>query len=363
MKSAMRRVLCPLLLLAVTQASIAFSIPPTAPTLHLALPRSWAMGFGFVPPRPTVAAVIKGIDLWSQRAEIGAIHEELPWKDLLGGMSPDAILDRDKVELVKYMRAKGLKIYFMAELNDGLSRGEESPQLRALKRSITEPAVQQAYRNYVLAVAKKLKPDYLGLMAETNLVRAMAPATLYAAAVRAANDTAAALRAAGSKATLMTSVQVDAAWGVLGGHGPYVGVDKDFADFPFVEVMGLSSYPYFGYAKPEDMPDDYFSRLLNGRKMPVMVVEGGWSSASVGPVKSSPQLQARYVERLAQLADKVQARGVIQLLFADLDLESFPKPWPDILPLFTSIGLVDADFKPKPALAVWDRQHARLLKK
>ena len=41
----------------------------------------------------------------------------------------------------------------------------------------------------------------------------------------------------------------------------------------------------------------------------------------------------------------------------------FPKPWPDILPLFTSIGLVDADFKPKPALAVWDRLHVRKLMK
>jgi len=42
----------------------------------------------------TTAAVIEGIDLWSTRAEFAAIHEELPWTDLLGGMSPDDILDR-----------------------------------------------------------------------------------------------------------------------------------------------------------------------------------------------------------------------------------------------------------------------------
>jgi hypothetical protein len=51
----------------------------------------------------------------------------------------------------------------MADLTDGLSRGEEAPQLRALGRSLSEPAVQQVYRDYVAAVVRKLQPDYLGL--------------------------------------------------------------------------------------------------------------------------------------------------------------------------------------------------------
>jgi len=48
--------------------------------------------------------VLAGIDRGARRAEIAAIHEELPWTDLLAGMSPDAILDRDKVQLVQYYR-------------------------------------------------------------------------------------------------------------------------------------------------------------------------------------------------------------------------------------------------------------------
>jgi hypothetical protein len=56
--------------------------------------RTWRMGFSPIPPRLTTAAVIEGIDRWSLRAEYAAIHEELPWTDLLGGMSPDAILRR-----------------------------------------------------------------------------------------------------------------------------------------------------------------------------------------------------------------------------------------------------------------------------
>jgi hypothetical protein len=317
------------------------------------------MGFSPTPPRPTTDSVLQGIDLWSLRADIAAIHEELPWTDLLAGMSPDAILDRDKVQLVNYMRGKGLKLYFMADLTDGLSRGEEAPQLRALGRSLTEPAVQQAYRSYVLAIARKLSPDYLGLVAETNLIRAAAPAALYAAVVQASNDAAADLRAAAFAAPLMSSVQVETAWGLLGNGGTYQGVEQDFTDFPFTQLLGYSSYPYFAFSQPEDLPADYYSRLLNGRTLPVMVVEGGWTSAAVGSVQSSPDLQARYVTRHATLLDGVAARGVIQLEFADIDLSTVPPPVPANLPLFALIGLTDSNFNPKPALAVWDALYAR----
>ncbi|MRR49563.1 MAG: hypothetical protein EG825_01395 [Rhodocyclaceae bacterium] len=305
--------------------------------------------------------MVANIDHWSGRAEIAAIHEDLPWKDLLAGVSPDVILDRDKAELIKYLRAKGLKLYLMADSNDGLARGQEAPQLRALGRSLVEPAVQEAYRRYVMAFARRFKPEYIGLAAETNLVRELAPPALYGAVKRVAGDTAKELRAAGNTSMLLTSVQVDVAWGRLLRRGNYVGAEPDFADFPFIDVLGLSSYPYFSYAEPEEIPDNYFSRILNGRSLPVMVVEGGWTSASVAQLSSSPQMQARYLARLAQLADGMRARAVIQLLFADMDEESYPKPHPPNLSWFTRIGLVDANFRPKPAVTVWDQLHRRTL--
>jgi hypothetical protein len=126
-------------------------------------------------------------------------------------------------------------------------------------------------------------------------------------------------------------------------------------------MLGLSSYPYFGFAQPEDIPAEYYSRLLNGRALPVMVVEGGWTSAAAGTIQSTPALQARYITRHAQLLDAVGARGLIQLLFADIDVASLPPPIPLNLPLFVHIGLTDSDFNAKPALAAWDALHARRL--
>jgi hypothetical protein len=328
--------------------------PPTAT-------RTWKMGFSANPPRPDTAVLLHGVDLWSTRAELAIIHEELPWTDLVKSMPADAILDRDKVQLVQYFRNKGLQLVFMGDLNDGLSRGEEAPQLRALGKSISDPAVQQLYRSYMLAVARKLQPDYIGLAAETNLIRLAAPAALYGGVKAAANAAAADLRTAGVTAPLMVSVQVETAWGVLAGPGPYVGIEADFADFPFMQMLGLSSYPYFSFAQPEDIPADYYSRLLQGRAVSAMVTEGGWTSASVGTVKSSPDIQARYIDRHAQLLDSIRAKGVLQLLFADLDLTTFPTPYPTNLPLFISIGLTDSDFRGKPSLARWDAYFSRRL--
>lgn len=319
------------------------------------------MGFFPTPPRIDFAVAQQGFDLISERAEFVHIQQELPWTDLLSGMTPEALIDRDLTALATYCRGKGLRIGFCAELNDGLSRAEEAPQLRALGRSIAEPAVQQAYRSWVLAIAAKLQPDYLGLAAETNLVRAAAPPALYAAVKQAANAAAADLAAAGATAMLMISVQVETAWGVLGTAGPFVGIDADVVDFPFLRLLGLSTYPYFGYAQPEDVPADYYSRLLTGRDVPVMVAEGGWTSATVGTVTSSQDAQARYLTRQATLLDGVKATAVVQTLFADLDLASLPQPQPPNLPLFASLGIVDSNFKAKSAQGVWDGLFSRRL--
>lgn len=40
--------------------------------------------------------------------------------DLPAGMTPDAMLDRDRAQRVPYLRSQGLQLIDMGELNDGL---------------------------------------------------------------------------------------------------------------------------------------------------------------------------------------------------------------------------------------------------
>lgn len=316
--------------------------------------RAYRMGFSAIPPRLDFDLLIRGLDMWSTRADAAIMHISVPWKGLLEGLTPDSLLALDGIGLAQYFASKQLALTVMIDVTDGLNRAAEAPELIAAGRSIREPAVQQLYRQYARAVAARLAPDYLGLAAETNLIRLAAPAPVYQAIVAMTNAAATELRAQGTTAKLYISVQVETAWGRLQGGTQFVGVERDFADFPFIEVLGLSSYPYLGgFTEPEQIPFDYYTRVRGSRTIPMLVVEGGWASVSAAGFTTSPEKQARYIRRQAQLADAAGLIRWFQLSFTDLDTAAFPDA-PPILVLFATLGLVDISLQPKPALAVWD---------
>ena len=328
-------------------------------------PRSYRMGFSAMSPRPTLPSVLETIEAWRPRADVALITHSVPWRALLGDSTAPDLVRRDLKELAALYRGRGLPVIVQLDATDGLAREREAPELVALGRSIAEPAVQQKYLEFLLAVDSIVRPDYLGLAMETNLVRAIAPASLYDALRAMVAAGASALAAHDTRAVRFVSVQVETAWGRLPATGSFVGVATDRAHFPFIEALGLSSYPYLGgFAEPEDVPLDYYARLggSGDQALPMLVVEGGWSSASVTGITSSPERQARWIRRQVQLADRAELAAVTQITFTDLDLGSYPFPEGSIVPLFAHLGLVDTGLRPKPALAEWDRAFARPLR-
>lgn len=195
-----------------------------------------------------------------------------------------------------------------------------------------------------------LHPDHLGLALETNLIRDASPDSVYQGVRKAANDAASEIHAFDANVKMSVSVQVDWAWGKLS-DGTYKGISQDFVDFPFIEELGLSSYPYFGFDNPQDIPVDYYTRLVEGKSLPVFVSEGGWSSQTVATYTDTPQKQADYITRQGQLLDQVQAIAVFQLVFTDIDLSALPSGMPSNIGLFAYLGLVDANLQTKPALS------------
>src|SRR5881394_103423 len=321
-------------------------------------PRTYLMGFSAIPPRfdTSTANLIAAINNWVPHADAAIMHVSPPWAAMLAGATPDSAVRTVELPLAQYYRSKGLDIVFTVDATDGLNRAAEAPELVSLGRSITDTMIQRLYREWVYAIAVRIQPRYLGLAAETNLIRAAAPDSVYQAVVTMTNAVAAQITPRLLTNELYVSVQVETAWGRLGQtHGPYVGIAQDLADFPFVEALGLSSYPYLGgFADPESIPLDYYSRVAQGTALPVLVVEGGWPSISVGSIASSPSEQARYVTRQEALLDSANANGVFQLTFFDLDLSTDSQPPGSILPLFTHLGLADSAMRAKPALATWD---------
>jgi hypothetical protein len=337
----------------------------TTATIEPLPARTYRMGFSNTPPRLTVESVIATLEAWKTHGDIALMNQGIPWRSLLADTSAALLVRRELRDIADYYRGHSLPLIVELDVTDGLARDKEAPELVALGRSIAEPAVQAKYREYVAAIDTILHPEYLGLAMETNLIRAVAPAIVYAGLRTMVNAAAADEQARGTSAKLFVSVQVETAWGRLPDVGHFVGVEPDRVDFPFIQAIGLSSYPFLGgFAEPEDVPLDYYARIAESgaTTLPMLVVEGGWSSVSVPGTTSTPEEQARWIRRQMLLADRGALVAVTQITFTDFDASSYPAPPGSVLPLFESLGLVDKDLQPKPALAEWDKAFARPLR-
>jgi hypothetical protein len=309
--------------------------------------RTFRMGFSPIPPKLDTTLLFQVLTLTAQHSDAGLVQLGIPWTVLLADTAAATEVRIVRLPLVQFYRANGKAVTVALDVTDGLNRAAEAPELVALGRSITDTAVQRRYREYVAAVDSILQPDYLSLAAETNLIRLAAPAPVYQAMVTMVNAAAAERAAQSSTTPLMVSVQVETAWGGLQGGAGFQGIDQDLADFPFVTALGLSSYPFLGgYPTPESIPIEYYQRLVAGTGLTPVVLEGGWPSQGFN---SSPEMQARYLARQAQILNRARGSVLYQITFTDLD----PNLAPGIGP-FANLGLVDTLLNPKPALAVWD---------
>lgn len=323
---------------------------------HAAAPatRTYGMGFSWFPPHPDLSLALQVIDLFASRADFGLIAVSPPWTQLLAGGDPTALVQGSELGVADYYRGKGLRVVVSIDPTNGLDRSQDAPELVAAGRSLAEPAVQQLYRDYAVAMQTLLAPDLLGLASETNLVRAIAPPALYDGVRQAAVLAATSVRMASSSAQLFVTVQVETAWGKPGGS--FVGIGQDLTDFPFLDALGLSSYPYLGgFPDPENIPPDYYARLTSGTALPCLLIEGGWPSVSLGTITSDPGTQQRYVDHQSRLLDQAGAIGWFQIMFTDLEVAAYP---PGAAP-FADLGLVTTTLVPKPALVSWDAIFAR----
>lgn len=327
--------------------------------------RTYKMGFQNSAPRfDDFDLFLAALNIWTPRADAAMITTEVPWDELLAGTSTVDFVVNNYKGLVEYYRQKNFELWVYIDPQNGLDRTSDAVDLVAAGRSITEPEIQQIYRRFAFVMDSVLKPEHLGLALETNLIRSASSPEMYNAIVTAANQSAIEIRAVNPTVKLSISIQVDHAWGKLG-NGPYAGIEQDFTDFPFMDELGLSSYPYFGFDDPNDIPVNYYSKLIEGKSIPVFISEGGWTSESVTTPErsfvSSTALQQKFLERQALLLDKVKATAWLNLVFSDIDLANLPGDVPDNIGYFAYLGFVDLELEPKPSLTTWDKIFARKL--
>jgi len=206
----------------------------------------------------------------------------------------------------------------------------------------------------VAAVARDQRPPYLALGVEVNRLWASDRAAWdgFVKGYAAAYD---AIKAASPATKVFTIFQLE----LMKGHAlrwtgrddpPQWALLDAFAGR--LDLVGFTTYPFLQYARPADVPADYYDEALDRAKLPVAFTEIGWPSDRPASVPfgydASPDAQAAFVERFFALVRPSDRRVAIALW-------SFPFEVGTQLGLFDSVALRTADGVAKPALAAWQR--------
>lgn len=134
----------------------------------------------------------------------------------------------------------------------------------------------------------------------------------------------------------------EAHWGALDAHDPAK-----------LDILGITLYPWFSAATPQELPDDYLAPLLqHAGTTPIAITETGWPAEAPGlqaPWQASPEAQVRYVDTLSRVIRSVDLRILNWLFINPMNAA------PDSLEvqLFGSISLRDQAGEPRPVYQTW----------
>lgn len=316
--------------------------------------RTFRMGFAPTPPRARTESIIRTAQEMAEVSDVALVQQHVPWAQLLDGTQTMEEALTDVSELVQFLRALGLDIVFLLDPLDGLDRRREPPDLVARGRSILEPDIRAMHEAWALAVAEEVRPTWYGLASEINTLADLGDPDLHADVRDLVNDLAPRIRATSPGTRTFVSFQADQAYGLPG----FPRTIDHFAliDDYEVDALGLSTYPVFVLDTPAEIPADFFARFDQATDRPLLLVEGGWSSAVTPATDGTPAEQADFFRRIAAMLDAVDAEVWVFLTYTDLDIESLGPPPERAAGLsnFSRMGIVDVDFAEKPAHAVWD---------
>ncbi|HLE39286.1 MAG TPA: hypothetical protein VJA44_06505 [Acidimicrobiia bacterium] len=217
---------------------------------------------------------------------------------------------------------------------------------------LLRPIDGATFDRYIAAArgyAERHHPRFLGLGVEIDTQWRTHPddfdrfVELFAAVADAVHE-------ASPETQLLTVFQLERLSGMQGG---LFGGDNDESlaawqlidRFPGADVIGFTTYPGLVFPTPDDIPDDYYSRLgeaAGGR--PIAFTEMGWhASGDFGEYAGTPEKQARFVERFSDLIASVDVAFFVWSFLYD---QAIPEP-------FASMGLIAADGTLRPAWDVW----------
>jgi hypothetical protein len=272
--------------------------------------------------------------------DLVAVHQEfygVPWSQFAAGTTPPPEWSAQMLSLAASARDAGQEVFLsVTPLNGGrtslaartvivngsiVSEDGWAAPCYDFATAADAATWRNAYIRYVEAMVDTFHPRYLNIAIELNLFLEQCP-TAWEGMVDVVNAAYDAAKSRSPGTVVFPSIQIDHLYGVAPGSCPS-GVDAGVCyDQAYARLGGvkrdrfaISSYPYLaGFAAPDQVPADWFSRgPARGGERPV-IAETGWLSDSVvaqtsagsclNAVTSDESAEAAYLDLVLSAAER-----------------------------------------------------------
>jgi hypothetical protein len=222
------------------------------------------------------------------------------------------------------------------------------------------PEVKRAFLNFALRAVEAMKPDFLAVGIESNVLLSHDPAK-WEQLKELHGDTYTAVKQRHPKLPVFFTTEV-LHYKKLAAEARDKDQEGEVAELmKHSDVFAMSVYPHMSYGVPRPVPADFLDFARKFGK-PVAVSESGMTSRDVElkafklTLRGSDADQQQFTDLLLKTAARDRYEFVIN--FATTDFEKLcaklPPPVDDLARIWAYTGMQTGEKKPKPALAIWD---------
>jgi hypothetical protein len=329
--------------------------------------RPFRMGFTSWPADLTLEGISMAQEFANSHGDLISVMfiGGIPWQEALDGKP----FSHDVEANLRYRPPAGKKLFLsISPLNKDRTDlapywGEKDNQPLPApwdKRPLDSPEVKRAYLNFVLRAVEAMRPDYLAIGIELNVLLSHSPEK-WRQVKAFYRETYAAVKA--KHPTLLVCFTTEVLhYRRLATEAKDKDQEGEVADLmQNSDLFAMSLYPHMSYDVPRPFPADFLDFATRFKK-PIAVSESGMTSQDVElkaykvTLKGSEADQQRFIEMLLKTATRDHYRFVVN--FATTDFEKLcarlPAPLDDQARIWAYTGLQTSAQRPKPALAVWD---------
>ena len=335
--------------------------------------RSFYMGFSPWPYDLTLEAVQWTDAAIKAHGDIIEQHfeEGVPWPEALANKPYDGAMQQEMADRSRrmgdYKRVVSINPINMARNGLADYRGKScnmplSGQWK--KRRLNDPAVKQAYLQYCNQVIQSLRPDFLLIGVEVNLLQRCKDSS-WQDYLELHRYIYGALKKSHPGLPVMASV-------VCTSYFPGLCSEDNAGDqraklkdlLPYVDVLGFSVHPFMSSWTAEKVPDQSFFRelfaLAAGK--PFAITESSYPAqpwqmqVGLWPVKfnGSQEKQAAFLKAMLDASLVCKPRFISWYSIRDYDQLCRKLPNIPLMIVWRDTGLFDENGQPRQALKIWD---------